>query len=391
MNINRHNYETFFLLYVDNELSVTDRKSVEEFVQVNSDLAPELQLLIDTTLPGEQITYGSPKQLYKNEIELDGLQESLLLHLDNELDAVSTKEIETNIASDNNLKKEWQLWKQTKLDAREQIIFADKKLLYRHEGSRVISMRFWRVAVAAAILLLGLFTGISVLRKDKATDNISTAKNETKNSSNKIQTTGTNKDEIKPSNISVDPSEKIGSENTASIKSAQAQKEITTSPTTVITKEQALAEKNNIAIQQSTNNNKPVIEKTGLENINNKESNKTNTATVLTNRTNEVVSPESAANEMAVKPIMKDKITAPTNPVVDYNSIPSMPDSYAKTAVSNDGSAENNNKILYMNEETVTHSKVGGLFRKVKRVIERNTNIKTGNGVKIAGFEIALK
>ena len=34
---------------------------------------------------------------------------------------------------------------------------------------------------------------------------------------------------------------------------------------------------------------------------------------------------------------------------------------------------------------------LGGFIRKAKRVLERNTNVKTGDGIKIAGFEIALK
>jgi len=385
MNINRHNYETFFLLYVDNELPATERKAVEEFVRANSDLATELQLLLDTTLPGEKINYGSPQQLYRNGIELDTLQENLLLHLDNELDAVAKNKIEAGIFSDGNIKKEWQLWEQTKLDAAEVVIFPDKKLLYRHEETPVIPIRYWKVAAAAAVLLIGLFTGIAVLKKDKPAG-IPTAKNEIKNSSNKEQVAAGN--EIKPLNKTAGPSEETVLENAAAARSAQDGKGKDAVRATGTKKDQGSIHNNNVAVKQPVNND-DVIEKTSLENINRPESNKTNTAAVLNNKRNDAVSPERTANEIAVIAV-KDRIKAPTNPVIDYNSIPPMPDSYAKAAVSTEG-AENNNKILYMNEETVSRTKVGGLFRKVKRVVERNTNIKTGKGVRIAGFEIALK
>ena len=43
-----------------------------------------------------------------------------------------------------------------------------------------------------------------------------------------------------------------------------------------------------------------------------------------------------------------------------------------------------------MDEENVKRTKLGGFIRKVKRMVERNTNIKTDNGIKVAGFDIAL-
>jgi len=42
-------------------------------------------------------------------------------------------------------------------------------------------------------------------------------------------------------------------------------------------------------------------------------------------------------------------------------------------------------------DDKVKMSGLGGFLRKAKRVIERTTNINTGEGIKVAGFEIALK
>ncbi len=45
MIINRHNYEEFFLLYIDNELDGGQQTAVEKFVEQNPDLGKELEML----------------------------------------------------------------------------------------------------------------------------------------------------------------------------------------------------------------------------------------------------------------------------------------------------------------------------------------------------------
>ena len=54
MNITRHNYEEFFLLYLDKELNEAERKEVEEFVQLNPDLREEFDMLQHTTFPPDE-------------------------------------------------------------------------------------------------------------------------------------------------------------------------------------------------------------------------------------------------------------------------------------------------------------------------------------------------
>ena len=96
MIINRHNYEEFFLLYVDNELTTTDRIAVENFVNDHQDLAKEFDALKDAVLlPG--VDEFLPKSiLYQNSsgINLSNCEEYFLLHVDNELSAVEKEKVE---------------------------------------------------------------------------------------------------------------------------------------------------------------------------------------------------------------------------------------------------------------------------------------------------------
>ena len=381
MNINRYNYETFFLLYVDNELSASERKSVELFVQENADLEPELRSILETTLPEEVINFKAKEQLYKKEIDEVAIQENLLLQLDNELDPVIAMHMESLIIADNNIENEWKILQQTKLDPTDKIVFENKSLLYRHEKDRVITMRFWKMAVAAVILFGGLFIGISLLKKSGPAEN-STAKKmitpATQEKVNKNNTGTTNNNSFDSLQINI-------SENIATVKGTE-QNKAASSP--VVNNNTAPGKRETVGDINLIKEEKNISPKISLDNINKDESNKTIAAVVSDKNRNPDTKNERPVEIANIS--MKDKIKAPEAQIIDYNSVPAMPDSYAKTTVFNESAPDNNNKIFYINEEKITRSKIGGLFRKVKRTIERNTNIKTGNGVTIAGFEIAL-
>ena len=68
MIINRTNYETYFLRYIDEDLSEAEQRMVDNFVAENTDLAIELVYLSNTKLvPDETIVFSNKELLYKKE------------------------------------------------------------------------------------------------------------------------------------------------------------------------------------------------------------------------------------------------------------------------------------------------------------------------------------
>ena len=55
--LTRDNYEEYFLLYVDNELTPEQKAAVEAFVLLHPDLKDELDLLCGTRLPAEVLSF----------------------------------------------------------------------------------------------------------------------------------------------------------------------------------------------------------------------------------------------------------------------------------------------------------------------------------------------
>jgi cytoskeletal protein RodZ len=151
--INRHNYEEFFLMYVDNELTNEQRAEVEFFVRHNPDLQKEFEMLQQTKLtPDEEIMFTHKTDLLKikDSIGIDNYEEFFLLYIDNELNESGKEAVEKFVLQQPQLQDEFSLLKQTILP-QEKIIFPNKKLLYGKEERRAIP--YWtRIAAAAAFI-----------------------------------------------------------------------------------------------------------------------------------------------------------------------------------------------------------------------------------------------
>jgi flagellar biosynthesis protein FliP len=92
LTITTNNYESFFLLYVDNELTELEKQEVESFVKSNPALSVEFVALKQTKLHPEQIIYANKHFLYKQEEEV--------------INAIHTKQ-EGNVTSKDTFTIKW--------------------------------------------------------------------------------------------------------------------------------------------------------------------------------------------------------------------------------------------------------------------------------------------
>jgi hypothetical protein len=368
MNINRHNYEEYFILYSDNELSSDDRRRVDEFVFSNPDLKDEFDTYLNLILT----TDISLK--FENKNDLHRYDESLISYLDNELPGDEKKKFEELIGESPRLQNELNLYRKTKLQPEAEIVFENKSVLYRGtEKRRVVPMRMMQWAAAAAILIAVSLTAINYFNKKSAAIEIAEAKPSEK------KTPGTNnpadkvavKKEVQENESPVGPDKKSeqlaieepGKVNNLALKTGK-QKQILPKEiklqTPVVANEK---KKDEIAInKQPPSNNLPSPLNNPLFNVSNQKKN------------------EAIAN---VRTIEKKENVNET--LVDRKDVT------ISTAAPLYISSTNIDTELNTDEEG-KNKKSRGLLRKITRLFEKNTGIKATDDdkLRIAAFTVKL-
>lgn len=166
--ITHANYEEYFLLYVDNELSEQERAMVEAFLQFHPELQAELDLLVGTKLEPEVFAFDGKAQLFSENIREQSIDEALLLHVDNELDEAGKQDVARKLDQDEAYRRQHQLLLRTKSDPAEVVPYPNKKELYRHS---VYRMRFgFALRVAAAVLLIASLGVLFWMQNDPVPD-----------------------------------------------------------------------------------------------------------------------------------------------------------------------------------------------------------------------------
>lgn len=153
ITITRSNYEDFFLLYVDGELTPQECDAVEAFAAAHPDLQEELDILLTTRLDAEPVVFGDTSALMADSMKMASIDESLLLYIDNELKGEEKAGMEWELSRNPDLQLQHRLLQQTKLDPAETVVYPHKEELYRRTEKPVRHLFGWRAAAAVVILL----------------------------------------------------------------------------------------------------------------------------------------------------------------------------------------------------------------------------------------------
>ena len=185
MIVNVQNYETYFLLYIDNELSATEKATVELFIQQNPSYQQELTLLQNAKLGFSENTSeesAEEKIIFEDKLSLYQISESdtaCLLYLEHEMSASEVAQFEEKLAKDPHLQISLTNWGKTLISQKynelsknekgyneigknEKLDPAFKYSLYKKEAE-VISIKakslwewnnIYRIASVAALLIL---------------------------------------------------------------------------------------------------------------------------------------------------------------------------------------------------------------------------------------------
>lgn len=160
MNINRYNYEEYFLLYIDNELSLTERRVLESFVEKNADLQKELLILQQSTLkPDKNIVFNDKKALLQftsdeQSININNYEQFFIYYLDDELSRYEKAAVEQFVYRHPEFQGEFELIQQLRLSPDSSVTCPDKRGLYRFEKEQPVVYPWWRIAAAASVLLI---------------------------------------------------------------------------------------------------------------------------------------------------------------------------------------------------------------------------------------------
>ena len=382
MNITRNNYEEFFMLYADNELPAAERKEVEAFVAANQDLQHELALFQQFKLsPDAAVVFTGKETLMKQEnggeaITMANYESFFVLYADDELTNNEKAAVENFVYHHPQWQSSFELVQQVRMSPDTSIVFENKESLYRKEADdKVVPFRWWKLAVAAVVLLIAGIFWLSQSEKDGKPAGV--VKN-TKPVTIPQQPSLYNKEEKKSADTNSNGQPVKEELVTTGTKKENAQVKITQPVNTVA----ASVKKK---IEQGTDNIKELqTPSVKDEEVVKNEGNKLKGSTV-----------SSITKESGNTALINTGIAAAANKSVVNHQL-----AYHDTNENNNAAAEQvvatNDNMEVLNTSVNTKNSLRGFLRKASRLIAKKTNPgdeedSKHKSILIGGFEIAVR
>ena len=158
MEINKNNYEAYFLDYLEGNLNENIVNDFIEFLQQNPDLKEELSFLEIVAIEPENISFNKKENLFKQKLDSEKeFDKAAIASLEGDISASDKSEFENYIAEHPGKNKDVALFGKTKLQPDKTIVFSKKKKLYHHSIQRNVFVWAGRIA-AILVIAFAFFT-----------------------------------------------------------------------------------------------------------------------------------------------------------------------------------------------------------------------------------------
>jgi hypothetical protein len=359
MDINRDNYEEYFLLYADNELTDSEKAEVLMFVKNNKDLEQEFRIIHHTiSRPDMNLELSDKSFLFRSSqtsfINETNYEEIFVLYHDNELSENEKLETREFLSLHKELQAEFDLIGLARLTPESAAVFPGKKILYKKErAGKVVPVIFWRMLAAAVFIGFGLWIMNIYFQKPVKSNQTMVQSSPLKSTTPKIEKNIV--PEKKPLETVAQPSETTS----------------TNSGTTVNNKKgkQPIFQKNNAGNDIAKNNSKAL--KTHEEIITRVPSQKIS---------DKIIAPINDMKDISANEILPIGKIGPSEELaqnITRNNETIEPVTEAKNiSYLPDADNNNDNYVFYdVTTDKFKKTKVGGFLKKVRRVVERNNPI----------------
>ena len=159
IDINRNNYEEYFLDFQDGELSPSDENLLMLFLNENPDLKSELELFEANKIPVDNTFFENKMELKKpgilSGVTINNFDELCIARMEGDLKRRETIEFDKFIAGNKKKKKEYNLYKLTKIQQDNFAVFQNKESLKKNEKKIFVLRKSYQwISVAASIIIL---------------------------------------------------------------------------------------------------------------------------------------------------------------------------------------------------------------------------------------------